>query len=199
MKKLVALIAMQMVLTASGQPVNNANTFLVQPTITRDGEGFTSCGIRIVAGALGQAATSEMYDFGLSVWEDGSVLFKAGSHTVPFDLKKGWDVKKLKPKRPAPNSFWMAKRDDETTLKPLRISPSDDPGFSIGIVDTAAGIGMLRAILDDQAIQLSLSYGPGHLERIVALQPKMADEDKLTVEACFSGLRTRMKSAPPPR
>lgn len=175
------------------QTVFNADAASPQPNINRDEKGFTSCGIRIVAVAMEGAANSFAYDFSVTMYKDAFALMKAGQQSIPFDKKKGWDISKLKIKTPGPDSFWLAKRDDNLTLKPTKYIKSDDPGYMIGGADVPAAIKMIWAITNGEPMQISLRYPADRYDRIIAFKITLSADDKQAIESCLGGLAERMQ------
>lgn len=197
MRKNIAILSMLFSLPLSAQTVISADTASGQPTINRDADGFKSCGVRVVTGALSKDVSSEIYDFSLNVWEDATVLFKAGSYVVPFSQTTGWNVKNMRTKLPGPESFWIAKRDEAATLKPAKYVKSDDPGFLIGAPDSQGGIRMIWAIANGDPMQVALKYKSDHHERVVAFSLSMTEDEKAAILSCFDGLMARMKKNAP--
>jgi hypothetical protein len=198
MNKISLLLVLQFTLPASAQTLINADTSTIQPLINRDAEGFQSCGVRVVTGSLKQFTDSELYDFSLGIWKDGTVLFKAGSYFLPPNGKGGWDIKKLKLKTPGPTSFWAAKRDDSTAARPTTYVKSEDPGFSLGMPEAKPGMEVVYAIAHGEPIQVALRYGAGNRERIIAFQEGLQENDMRAFSACMTGLIKRMETSLPP-
>jgi hypothetical protein len=176
------------------QEVLEADTTSVQPTMTRDAKGYQSCGIRVVTGALSKSVDSSIYDFSLTVWEDGTVFAKAGSHSVPFDRVAGWDVAKLKTKLPAPVGFWIARRDNAVTFVPDKYVKADTPGFLIGAGDTGAAIKVIGSLLRGDSMQVALQYTAAGHAPVVSFHTQATPDDQATMQSCFSGLKERMKT-----
>ena len=174
------------------QVVTKANTVSFQPMVSRDAEGFSRCGVRVVVAAMEENQKSIAYDFSITMSEDAFSLMKAGAYSVPFDRRSGWDVAKMKPRLPGPDTFWIGKRDDSVTLKPAKYTKSEDAGFALGGADGVVAAKILWAIAKQEPMQISLHYSGAKYDDIVAFQANVAADDRATFDSCFAGLYKRM-------
>lgn len=175
-----------------GQTVTNADVAVAQPTVARDGQGFTSCGVHVVASSLTQDQNSSAYDFSVNLWDTGTGMMKAGRITIPFDKVKGWDVDKRKVSSPGPVSFWLARRDESAPLSPTKYILSDDPGYVLGGIDGIGAIKSIYALAAGDPMQVSLKFKGETYERVMAFKPKMTEDDQETLKSCVDGIVKRM-------
>ena len=197
MKKLILLAVLMTPGISLCQVVTAANSVSFQPLITRDAEGFSRCGVRIVVASMEESQKSIAYDFSITMADDTFSLMKAGAYNVPFDRRSGWDITKMKPRLPAPDSFWIAKRDDAATLKPTKYMKSEDPGFSMGGADGSMAAKILWAIAKQEPMQISLHYNGSKYDDVVAFQASLSTDDRAAFDACFAGMYKRMLSKMP--
>jgi hypothetical protein len=182
---------------ARSQVVTAANSVSFQPMVTRDADGYSRCGVRVVVAALEESQKSTTYDFSITMSDDTFTLIKAGSYRLPFDKKTGWTVGKLTPVIPAPDSLWIGKRDEEATLKPKNYMPAETPGFVLGGGDASTAAKIMWAIAREEPMQVALHYPRARYDDVIGFTAQVSPGDRATFDACFRGLYKRMaKNAP---
>lgn len=132
-----------------------------------------------------------VYDFSVNLWDSADGMMKAGSQTM-FYKKSGWDLKNLAVRRPGPESYWLAKRDQSLSLHPVKYLKGEDAGYVLGGTDGAQAMHMLYAIMGGDPMQVSLSYKGDRYNNVVAFKNAMNEDDKAILQGCLAGLLKTM-------
>jgi hypothetical protein len=177
------------------QVVTNANMVDTQLNIKRDEKGFEVCGVRVIASVLDKQSSSFAYDVSINVWRDIKGLIKTGQQLIPLDKSGNWDLDRIRNRTPAPDYFWIGKRDENFTLKPTKLRKTATKGFVLADVDGDTASKYIAAILAEESIQISLHYPKDRNERVVSFKAEMNDDDKAAIHSCFAGLMEQLKQA----
>lgn len=175
------------------QTVLKADVVSVQPNIGRDADGYKSCGLHVSAVSLVDGKDAFAYDFSVNLYPSATGLMKAGRYQVTYSKTKGWNFDDLTPSIPGPESFWLAKRNEPSTLAPEKYVKSENPGFVIGGTSGPLAASMLHGILAGEPMQVQLRYPKERMGQIIAFSAKVGDDDRATTEACIQGLIERMR------
>lgn len=186
---------------AHAQTVTNAESTVLQPTISRDSEGFSSCGVRatVIAGA---GKHGLVYDFSVNIYPDTmSGMVKAGKYTYSAMLSKN----KLSAVQPAPTAFWIAAADQGIALTPFKLIPADSAGFILGGTELVPALETMIDMATGKQMQFALRYEEEKLERVISFAATMPQTDFAALMSCIQGAQSRIEKAqnlepsPPPK
>lgn len=197
-KRGYAAILLPLVISTSmgpcyGQNVIAADNATGQPTVRRDSEGFSSCGVRVVV-ALLNAKHIEMYDFSVNV--DASIYrgtMKGGKYTIARGPNSALNIEKRKVVLPDPVQFWIVEQSADIPLRPERLGKSDTPGFALGVSDFSQSATMVYALAVGKPIQFAMRYPADRMDRVVSIKVEMQKSDVDAVFDCMDGLSRRIQ------
>lgn len=169
------------------QTVQNAALSAVQPTVSRDDAGFSSCGVRAVI-VVGEGKANRAYDFSINAYAEAvSGMIKAGAYS---DLKATTAAI-----HPAPVGFWIAEATKGAALRPKKIMPAESPGFILGLTELVPAVEVMYALALGTRMQFSLRYKGEAVDRAVSFEKRMGKTDFEAFTACMDGLQKRMERA----
>ena len=194
--KNVFFLALLVTGAAQAQNVIKADSVALQPLISRNAEGFQSCGVRVVA-SVSVGNKGESYDFSVNAQVAPlGALIKAGKYNVV--LRPGHTPSfSYKVALPAPTGFWIAAVDQAVPLTALHLSPSDTTGFVIGVGDFNGATKLIYEIVKGQQVQFVARYKTEAVERIVSISKEMDGADMVSLNSCMSGLIDRLSVSAP--
>jgi hypothetical protein len=178
---------------SAAEAVFNADTATLQTTLSRDGNGFSSCGVRAVVLVLGAAAKGTAYDFSISIYpESVSGMIKVGRYDTEA-LVKGRGKTPLVALQPAPTGFWIAGANEGVPLKVRKYIPADTSGFTLGGTDIVDALHAMLDMARGERMQFQYAY-PGKSTRpIISFTGKLAPNDMDALMACTEGVQKRLE------
>lgn len=194
MKKYLALFLAIVIAPATAQSVIQAQMANVTPAVSRDQVGVSSCGLNFVVGAMTGDDKAVVYDFSANIYNTGHGVIKAGSHSMVFFAKTGWDMEGKKARAPGPKLVWLAKRDDSAAIRPEKYIKAESAGFVMGGASLESTVELLFATADGEPMQISMEYASDRIHRVIGFQANMTQDDRQAFGACVSGLMKRMEA-----
>ncbi|MES2024329.1 MAG: hypothetical protein V4448_02115 [Pseudomonadota bacterium] len=168
------------------QGIIAADSVTAQALVGRDGNGFSSCGVRVLA-TVASMSSGEMYDFSVAVYRKNLMpLIKAGR----YDLTKA-DIQKgvLPPAAvPAPSKFLLSSATQDATLEATNIMPAEDKGFSLGLADLAKTWLAITALADGENMHLVMRSPKQRWDRVVSFSAKLTEGEAKSLNSCLGSL-----------
>lgn len=192
MKKLLITALLLIPCAASAQAVIQAAVAKLQPQIGRDANGYTTCGIRVIALDM-QTDVVDAYDFSIHV-RAGMMMgtLKAGkvqSPTAAFEAGRPPIAALL----PGPINFWIARESEGQALTPTTTLPAETPGYMLAVADFTRTWSTLLAIAAGERMQFATRYANQGYDTVVSFSATMSADESRPLTACFDGLLKRMK------
>jgi len=199
MKTIVAGILAALLFAPSAYSQSLANADLVHATlaVNRDEGGMKSCGLNFMVGAMSTDNKATVFDFSVNIWNTADGLIKAGSKSMAFDKKKGWDTDKLATRTPGPTMFWIATRDDSVSLRPTRYFKGENVGYVLGGEDGAKTLRLLLAATQGDPLQASMQYDADRIHRVIGFRTKLSEDEQSAMKECLAALMKRMEADNP--
>lgn len=181
-------------MSALAQGLIAADSATAQALVGRDGNGFSSCGVRVLA-IVASVSSGEMYDFSVAIYRKNLMpLIKAGRYEITkADLQKG----ALPPAAvPAPVKFLLSSATQDSTLEATNIMPAEDKGFSLGLADRAKTFFAITALADGENMHLVMRSPKQQWDRVVSFSAKLADGESKSLNACLDSLVKDIENHP---
>jgi hypothetical protein len=172
------------------QAVVEAQQVQLQAQIRRDAEGFSSCGVRVVA-LTSAVETMDAYDFSIMIGTDAYGTLKAGKYRARLTTSRGKADVAKGAVSPGPLNFWIAKELEGKPLLPIKVMPAETPGFILALGDGPKTLEKIVAISLGERLQFALRYKDQPGDKVVAFRGVLSDEERAPIFACIEGLRVR--------
>ena len=177
----------------SAQMLIPADTAKYQAQISRDDEGFSSCGIRSVA-IISLGKTTTMYDFSINVRSSVIGVIKAGKYTISTsDMVTGKGNQKVT--LPAPIKFWIAKADSGAALRPKKYISAETAGFILGGTEFIDATKIIYAMALGERVQFAVVYKSEKIDSVIEISAKLEENEMASLNACFSGIIDRIQKS----
>ena len=191
-KVFTLLLAVLSLPLASAQAVIQANLATLQPLISRDNKGFSSCGVRALV-TYSTPNFIDAYDFSLVI--DAKTfegILKSGKLRMSTaDRAKGKQFTAAV--MPAPVNFWISKETDGTAISPQKIVSAHTPGYIMGLADFAQTSQGIMDITEGLNMQFVTRYKSEPLDKVIAFSVVMPEHEMKPLSACLDGLLNRMQ------
>lgn len=185
MKKLAGLLLALLAAPAFSQTVVSADTVKISQAISRDELGVKSCGLNFVIGVVESEKKAALYDFSVNIWNFAQGMVKVGSHT--------YSNGKSKTRVPAPEAFWIAKRDDSAAIRPKNYTKAENAGFILGGADPLPAIQILMGVIEGAPLQFSMQYPGDRISQVVGFRSTMTSDERDAMHECLGALIKRMR------
>jgi len=178
--------------SAFSQQIIGVDAATSQAQVRRDENGFSACGVRVLA-LRGEGATSYFYDFSLMFYvEHGRGFSKFGAGKLASaDVLKG--AGGLKTSVPPPTGFWIARVDQAKAVRPLKYLPAEDAGYTLGFIDGSQALQAIDDIASGMVMQFNIRYKNDRFDQVNQFSAPMSAADAASYHACLAGIEARLK------
>lgn len=171
---------------ALAQGLTAADSATAQALVGRDGNGFSSCGVRVLA-TVASVSSGEMYDFSVAIYRKNFMpLIKAGRYELTkADIQKGV----LPPAAlPRPSKFLLSSATQDATLEATNIMAAEDKGFSLGLADRVKTFLAITALADGENMHLVMRSPKQRWDRVVSFSVKLTEGEAKSLNSCLGSL-----------
>ena len=188
----IGLAALAMSFSAFSQQIIGVDVATSQAQVRRDENGFSACGVRVLA-LKAEGATSYFYDFSLMFYvEHGRGFSKFGAGKLPtVDVLKG--AGGLKTSVPPPTGFWIARVDQAKAVRPVKYLPAEDAGYTLGFIDGSLALQAIDDIASGMMMQFNIRYKEDRFDQVNQFRASLPPDDAASYRACLAGIEARLK------
>jgi hypothetical protein len=189
MKRLLfaSLVASVISTNTSAASVVQASAAGVRPQISRDVNGFSECGVRVMV-LYDTRSDTDYYDFTLTlVAEHARGISKIRKYHVPKAAGKG-DFEQYAVKA-VPAGFWIVNEDEGKLPVQLIKAPGESAGSYIAAYDLMSATKLVLDIVGGERMQLAVQYRGQADDDVVAFTAKISEQDLQSFTACIKGMR----------
>lgn len=196
MKKIYLIVLYAAVYPALvfAQAVHKVDKSTLQLVVKRDVEGFSNCGIRMIA-VEDRNSFSSFYDFTVSaILIDGKAVgyIEGGRLILNQAQQVSFKEGRYKPQAgPSPDDFSLAKNTDAKPLTLLKTFP--DPkgiGALFAVAPLLPTVTQIVNLSQGSRMHLMLKY-PGEQSRIVEMSAALDEEDTKVLGTCLKDVTIR--------
>lgn len=188
------LLCLGVLTHASAQTVTNAVKVTLTSQIGRDSEGFSSCGVHVVAiGSRPGFWDAHTFTLSLLLNTDFGVV-KAGKTTMTAASAASGKINDAKAVLPAPMEFWIAGEKEGKALRTFHVMPANDTGAILGGLNLHGTLKAIIDLTDGERMHFSMRYPKQTQENVVAFSQKLPKDERDALSACLIGLTERMVS-----
>lgn len=192
-KAMLAVAVLAVSFSAFGQQVIKIDSASSQAQVRRDDQGFSSCGVRVVAIKTAGEATF-VYDFSMMFYVNGASGFaKFGTGQVSTEAMMRGSTQ-LEPVMPAPVSFWIARADQAKAVRPVKYLQGEDQGYTLAVTDGPDTLRAIDDIANGKTMQFNIRYKEERFDVVNQFSAQLSSDETVSYRACLAGIVERLKS-----
>lgn len=191
-KLAIGLLASMVCASAVAQQVITVDVATSQAQVRRDENGFSACGVRVLA-LKAEGAASYFYDFSLMFYVEHSRGFaKFGIGKMPSAAVLNGSAE-LKAAVPPPTGFWIARVDQAKAARPVKYLPAEDAGYTLGFLDGGPALQAIDDIVSGATMHFNIRYKNDRFDQVNQFSAPLPKEDAPSYYACLKGIEERLR------